>query len=95
MTFNRSIGIKELIAVFVLIGAIASGLFGIQAIAGGVSSEQIKEHTIITEEKHSEQSNEFRAEQSILQLDVAVIKERVRQNGEGLEEIKQMIRDID
>ena len=95
MTFNRNMGIKELTAILVLIGAVASGIFGIRSIAGGVSSEQIKEHTIVTEEKHTEQYNEFRVEQSVIQRDVAVTKEQVKQIGKDVDEIKQMIRDID
>jgi hypothetical protein len=93
MTFNRSIGVKELIAIFVLIGAIASGIFGIRSIAGSVSSEQINEHTIITEEKHADRYNEFRMEQSVIQRDVAVTKEQVKQIGKDVDEIKEMIRD--
>ena len=93
MTFNRSIGIKELIAVFVLIGAIASGLFGIQKIAAGVSAEQINKHTLSTEEKHAKQYNDFRMEQSVIRQDVAVTKEQVKQIGKDVDDIKQMIRD--
>jgi hypothetical protein len=95
MTFNRSIGVKEVTAILVLIGAIASGIFGIQTIAGGVSAKQINEHALTSEEKHAEQYNEFRMEQSIISQDVAVTKVQVKQIGKDVDEIKQMIRDID
>jgi len=93
MTFKRDIGVKELLAVAALIGAIFGGIQGIRGVAASVSSNQIKEHTIVTEEKHSEQYNEFMQEQNIIKMDVAVTKERVKQIGDDVNEIKEMLRD--
>ena len=93
MTFTRNIGIKELTAILVLIGAVYGGIIGIQSIAGGVSAKQIDEHTITTEQKHADQYIDFRAEQNVIRQDVAVTREQVRQIGKDVDEIKQMIRD--
>jgi len=93
MTLNRDIGIKEIIGVFVLIGAIYGGIIGIASIASTVSLKQIDEHTIVTEQKHVDQFNELRSEQALMQTDVAVTKERVKTMGEDITEIKEMLRD--
>ena len=93
MTFKRDIGVKELLAVAALIGAIFGGVQGIRGVAASVSSNQIKEHTISTEERHSEQYNEFMQEQNVIKMDVAVTKEQVKTISEDVKEIKEMIRD--
>ena len=94
MTFKRDIGVKELLVIAALIGAVFGGIQGIRGVAASVSSGQIKEHTIVTEEKNSEQYREFMQEQNIIKMDVAVTKERVKQIGEDVNEIKEMIREV-
>lgn len=93
MTLNREIGLKEIIVVFVLIGAIYGGIEGISRIAAAVSSKQINEHTIVTEEKHSIQYEELRVEQSIIKTDVAVTSERVKTIGDDVKDIKELLKD--
>ena len=92
MTLNRDITIKQVITIFALVAAIYGGLQGVSAIAGNVSSKQINEHAISTEEKHTEQFLELRYEQSIIQTDVAVTKERVKTMGDDISDIKEMMR---
>ena len=93
MTFKRDIGIKELLVIAALIGAVFGGIQGIRGVAASVSSDQINKHTIVTEERHTDQYNEFMQEQNIIKMDVAVTKEQVKQIGEDVSEIKEMIRD--
>ena len=93
MTFKRDIGVKELLAIAALIGAIFGGIQGIRGVAASVSSNQIKEHTIVTEEKHTEQYNEFMQEQNIIKMDIAVIKSRSGRIESDIAEIKEMIRE--
>ena len=93
MTFKRDIGVKELLMVAALIGAVFGGVQGIRGVAASVSSNQIKEHTIITEEKHTEQYRQFMMEQNIIKMDIAVIKSRSGRIESDISEIKEMIRD--
>ena len=95
MTFKRDIGVKELLAIAALIGAIFGAFQGIRGVAASVSSDQINEHTISTEERHSEQYQEFMQEQNIIKMDVAVTKQQVKTIGEDVTEIKEMLRDAD
>ena len=93
MPLTKTPGVKELLAVFALVGAIFAGIQGVKVIAGDVSSEQIDKHTIVAEEKHAVEYEGLRREQAIMQTDVAVTSERVRVMGEDITEIKEMIRD--
>ena len=93
LTLNKEIGLKEIIVVFVLIGAIYGGIEAISRIAASVSSKQISDHTVVTEEKHAIQYEEMRLEQSEMQVDVAVTKERVKTIGEDVTEIKELLKD--
>ena len=90
---SKPLGIKELLGVFALVGAIFAGIQGVKVIAGDVSSEQIDKHKIVAEEKHAVEYEGLRREQAIMQTDVAVTSERVRVMGEDITEIKEMIRD--
>ena len=94
MVLRRDIGVKELLAVAALIGAAFGGIQGIRGVAASVSSDQIKEHTIVTEQKHADQYQEFIQEQNIIKMDVAVTKERVKTISEDVKEIKEMIREV-
>lgn len=95
MTLKRDIGVKELLLVAALIGAIFGGIQGIRGVAASVSSGQIKEHTIVTEQGHTKQFQELMQEQNIIKMDVAVTKEQVKQIGDDVSEIKEMLRDAD
>ena len=93
LTINRDVGIKELLLVFAIIGVIYGGFRGIGEIAATVSQKQISDHTIITEEKHADQYEQMRIEQSIIKTDVEVTKERVNMIGEDVKEIKELLKD--
>ena len=93
LTLNREVGIKEIIVIFVLIGAIYGGIEAISGIAASVSSKQISDHTVVTEEKHSLQYEEMRIEQSAIKMDVAVTSERVKTISEDIKDIKEILKD--
>ena len=93
VTLNKEVGLKEIIVIFVLIGAIYGGIEAISRIAASVSSKQINEHTIVTEEKHNIQYEEMRVEQSEMKTDVEVTKERVNTIADDVKEIKELLKD--
>jgi hypothetical protein len=93
MTFSRDIGVKEVIAVFVLISVIYAGMEGISRIAARESVKQINEHSLVTETKSTERYNRIMLEQAAIKIDVAVTKEQVHTIGEDVKEIKDILKD--
>ncbi len=93
MTLNKEFGVKEVIAVFVLISVIYAGMEGISRIAARESVKQINQHSIVTDTKSADQYNQIMLEQAAIKTDVAVTKEQVRTIGEDVKEIKEILED--
>jgi hypothetical protein len=90
---SRDIGVKEIIAIFALISVIYAGMEGISRIAGREATKQINQHTIVTEERRSDQYNQIMLEQAKIKTDVAVTKKQVDTIGEDVKEIKEILKD--
>jgi hypothetical protein len=93
VTFNRDVGVKEVIAIFALISVIYAGMEGISRIAARESVKQINEHSVVTEVKSAERYNQIMLEQAAIKIDVAVTKEQVHTIGEDVKEIKEILKD--
>ena len=93
MPLTKTLGVKEVLAIFALVGAIFAGIQGVSVIASKESAKQINEHSIEISEKHAAEYEHLRSEQAIMQVDVAVTSTRVKAMGEDITEIKEMIRD--
>ena len=93
MPLSKQLGVKEVLAIFALVGAIFAGIQGVSVIASKESAKQINEHSIEISEKHAAEYEHLRDEQAIMQTAVAVTEERVKVMGDDITEIKQMIRD--
>ena len=84
MPLTKTLGVKEVLAIFALVGAIFAGIQSVSVIASKESARQIDAHTIAAEEKHAIEYQELREEQAIMQVDVAVTAERVKTMGKDM-----------